>query len=308
MLIDLILTDRRFYTYEGYVAGQVKQVFEKWSVPHRILYLTDGGLSDYLSTIQTDRPDWTLGFSMLTPHQRPLCDLIQIPHFYWTEGSITPALNFLQSEFGKVGIHDQRIGSNYPNVYYLPHGVNRSRQETNFPFDLVLFADLVDLNFLRETWLEVLSMEQIERVERAIELEDPLQAGPQFAYAEKYLKARETYQMIMGLGQEVRLDVFGEHAGNNWLIRLPSHVHLHAPLPYSEHFEVLRASKMVPISPSNPWYFPAIAAGSLPMTPDRVTYYLNHPHERKRELDRLKPQQLERTWESQIEKLMGYMS
>lgn len=311
MLIDLILTDRRHYTYEGYMAKQVKHFFEEGHVPHRINYLADGGLQDYFSLIQTDRPDWTIGFTALTPQQMPLCDIVQIPHFYWIEAARALPLHFLRSKFGTVGMGDRNLCEklNHPQVQHMPHGVTYRTPSAEKTFDLVLFADLIDLEYIRRTWMEILSPTQIESVERAIVCKDPLQAGQQFVYAYKYLQAEIVHRLIEEIGSSLRLDIFGEHAGNNWLIRLPPNIHLHASLPYTEYFEVLSMSKMAFLSNSDPWYLPAIAAGTLPIQrAEEGLEYVNHSVAREKKLSQLRPQLAERTWSLQIKKLMEKMS
>ncbi len=76
--------------------------------------------------------------------------------------------------------------------------------------------------------------------------------------------------------QGVRIDVFGEHIGNQWLQRLKNKqdVFLHWSLPYTEHFEVLRRSKLllrhqIPGSEgADEWVFPALCCGCLPLSND----------------------------------------
>lgn len=109
--------------------------------------------------------------------------------------------------------------------------------------------------------------------------------------------------------QHTPLDVFGEHAGNNWLVRLPQTVKLHAKLPFREHFEVLQEAKIIIAKPNDPWYWQAIAANCLPLPPDEgiVTYFLTHPTERGKKIEPLKKKVQERTWENQINRLIELM-
>lgn len=84
-----------------------------------------------------------------------------------------------------------------------------------------------------------------------------------------------------------RIDLFGAHSGANWLRRLEngSNIYLHAPLPYSEHFEALKEAKIFVVTHSHEWILPALSCGALPITlcdalPDLVDHYLTHENER----------------------------
>lgn len=315
MLIDLILADRRHYTYENYAARQIKKALEKFNLQNRTIYLSDGFLSDYFELIREEenRPNWALGFETLSPYCKPLCDIFQIRYFYWTEESIAPALNLLQSAFGNVGIHDLQLCEKLqnPKLHFLPHGVEESSKlSVERLFDLVLFADLIDLNFLKTTWAKNCSPEAIHLISEAIHFKDPFKAGEDFFFAEQYLKAEETYKKVREIGNQTRLDIFGEHMGNNWLIRLPPNVHLHSKLPYTEYFELLVSSKLALIEPSSPWYLQAIALGCLPVPADlqKINFYLLNPAEREKKLELLQRDVSKRTWDLQTEKLIGYMA
>lgn len=309
MRIDLLLANRKFYTWENYAAKEVEKVFEKHRIAHRKIFLSDGHLQDYLSHIHHDPPTWTLSFENLTPHEKPLCDVLRIPHFYWVHGSFGSAVRYLTSDFGRVGLSDealcQRLAN--PRFIHLPQGVDSTPASVDKRYDVVFFADLIDLDFLHATWEELFSAEEIQRIKDSIKFKEPLQAASLFFYAEQYLNAQKDYQIMTSL-KDVRLDVFGEHAGNNWLTRLPDSVYLHSKLPYIEHFEILKESKIVLLEPASEWYWPAVALDCLPLPPsqEKVSYFLSHPEERHKTLAKLKP--LQRSWEKQTQALIEYMS
>jgi hypothetical protein len=85
---------------------------------------------------------------------------------------------------------------------------------------------------------------------------------------EEYLKAARSRHLIECVRGR-RVDVFGEHVGNNWLRRLKNvdNVYLHSSLPYTEHFEVLKETKtllrqQVTVKDgSDEWLFAALALG-----------------------------------------------
>ena len=310
MRVDLLLADRRCYTYEAYAARHVSRCFERASIAHRVIYLSDGALQAYLFHVQSSPPNWTLSFVNLIPHHTPLCDVIGIPHFFWLAESFSYAIHLLNSAYCKVGVSNQslcqRLGSN--NVVFLPSGVEEQTEREKKVFEVVLFTDLLDLSFLEKTWGELFPSKAIALIKRAIQLGDPIEAMPYFYYVEQYLNAQKTLQSVRAF-KEVQLDIFGEHAGNNWLVRLPRSINLHTPLPFTEHFEVLKTSKIALLDPTSIWYLPAIAAGCLPLSPDeeKVKYYLAHPAEREKCLEELKVNLSERGWNQQTKHLVDLM-
>lgn len=311
MCIDLLLSDRRSYTFEGYASRQVIGALDSLQVPHRIIYLNEGLLHDYFSLLNDAPPRWTLSFTPITPHKMPFCEVIQIPHFYWVESSCAPALHYLESRLAKIGIPDLNICKKLNNAQAicLPHGIDTTLSPDTKLFEVVAFADLMELSLLEKRWEELFSTKEIERIKKAVRRENPVEAEEQFYYAEQYLHAQITLRVVETWLSTVNLDLFGEHAGNNWLQRLSPYVHLHASLPYTEHFEVLKASKVVLLESTSPWYFPALAAGCLPLPvgEESLHYYLTHQKERDEKIGLLK-ENLLKTWMKQTQQLIEIMS
>lgn len=309
MLVDLLLTDKRFYTFEGYASRHVGHALNERGISCRMVDLSGGMLHAYFSSLQETSPSWTLSFANLTPHRKPLCDVVSIPHFYWVEGSPASALHFVHSSHGRLGLSDaalcQRLSS--AHVLFLPPGIEKMPSSTK-NFEVVLFADVIELPLLEKTWHENFESSAIEALRQAVSGRDPLLAGIQFADAEQYLNAQKTLNALSAL-QGVKIDVFGEHAGRDWLVRLPQSVYLHSQLPYTEHFEVLKRSAIAIAEPSSPWYWRAIAAGCLPLPPDKeqISHYLARPQERAFEIERLGQALPQMTWEKQVEKLIQVM-
>lgn len=311
MPIDFIRFDRKFYTYEAFAWDRIVQVLQKNRIPFRTIYLQDGVLQDYFYSLQNWRPDWTLSFINPTPQQMPLCDLIQIPHFCWVEQSVAFAYPYLDSHFGKLGIPSLDTFSKlaHPKAYFLPHGIEEVKQEEKREFDLIFFGNLIDLEFLKKSWEELFQKEEIASIERGIQKNNPFLAGPLSYYVDMFLKAQRDYQRIVSI-YRCRIDVFGEHVGHNWLIRLPNRekVYLHSQLPYSEHFEVLKMSRTALIAEGEQWYFEAIAAGCLPVQDEKeACHYLAHPEKKEEKLKSLQDTLRERSWERQVKKLFKVM-
>jgi hypothetical protein len=159
-----------------------------------------------------------------------------------------------------------------------------------------LFANLVDYEDLYATWKEHFAPLHIEALFDALSL---YRKNPQrlpieillctlhqrtrssqvcladLLYAlEEAIEAEATYTLVSSL-KVPRIDLFGEHVGNNWLRRLPSPecVHLHSSLPFVEHYRVLAQSKVLLCdgvhTPDGapPWLLPALALDCLVVTP-----------------------------------------
>jgi hypothetical protein len=310
MRVDLLLSDRKCYTYEGYMAAKSASLFTQLGMACRILYLQDGLFGEYLIQVHNHPPDWTLGFTNLTPHQKPFCDILSIPHFFWLENSFGQAFHFLSAAYGKIGLNNESLCKRLPSdkVLFLPQGVELACTSLRKEFEIVLFGDLLDLSFLEKTWQELFSPAEIGGIKKAIQEEDLLLAGPLFFYAEQYINARQTQMDLKSLVHSGQIDIFGNHAGNNWLCRLPKHMHLHCALPYREHFEVLKMSKILWATPENPWYWASVAASCLPLhDPEEIIYFLREDAEREKKLEKLREKVLERNWEGQIRKLIQFM-
>jgi hypothetical protein len=312
MRVDLILSDRKCYSYEAYAAERVVRYFIGAKIPHQLIYLSDGILVDYMNYIKTEPPSWTLSFSYLTPYQKPFCDVLNLPQFLWVSDMNIPlALHFIGSSFGRVGLRNWQLCQKLaaPNFFFLPQGVDSAKKVSSRQFDVVLFENLVSLNFLEQTWKEIFSEQAIEQIKRAICLGEPLEVKPYYFYVESYLNAQKV-SVIVEKFKKVSTHIFGEHAGNNWLKFLPITTHLHAPLPYIEHFEVLKMSKIAIIEPTSEWYLPALAAGCLPLPPDeeQAHYYLSHSKEREALIEEIKHKIEIPTWEQQTEQLFKVMT
>jgi hypothetical protein len=310
MRVDLLLSNQSCYTYEAYAARHVSRCLKNLHLAHQLIYLSDGLLQDYLISLQEAPPAWTLSFVNLTPHKKPLCDVMRIPHFLWLEESVGSAFHYLNSTFGKIGVHDSELCKKLSasNVLLLPHGVDTQICEEKKVFEVVVFADLLDLAFLEKTWNELFEPHAITSIKKAIALKDPFQIPAYFFYVEQYLKAQKTVQRVATF-HKIALTIFGEHAGNKWLQILPHNIHLHTQLPYIEHFEVLKRSKIALMDPSSHWYLPAIQAGCLPLPAHEETihFYLTHPKEREKSLQKLRAKALDHTWEKQVNQLINLM-
>lgn len=295
-----MLSQESGYTYETYCLGKVVETFEKKEIPYKKIFLNRGILQDYLAFVENSPPAQWLGFSLLLP----LCDLFEIPQSVWGENSIAEVKPHLNFKKGKVFLPVRA-----PQTYHMPHGVERlSPQEPLF--DTVFFSPLIDLVSLRERWKEFFSEEIVAALTAGEVLEnDP--TGHLLAAAEEYQKAKRAFTVISNAKKP--LHVFGEHMGNNWYLRLANaeHIYLHASLPYTEHFTVMRQSRIVILDPLDwRWAVSAAAAGAVPLLADRedlheqIKAILTDSKKREEELNQYQNEIETLTWENQVSHLI----
>lgn len=358
MDIDILLKERKKYSFESYAAQKVSAVFEKMGISSNIFCLSDGILGDYLLKIHSHPPDWTLSFSDLLPQQKPFCEIAQCPHFFWVEDSFAPAAHYLNSQYAKIGVRDRSLRSIQANVHFLPYGVETTGYEKESPlFDVVYFADLADQEVKERTWKELFSDQAVGLIKTAagscrqnhslnpfISIASLIKDADQLSqismhdliYAvEEYLKAERAYRLISSF-EGIRLDVFGEHVGKNWFVRLKNSdwIYLHGPLPFSEHAEVLKRSRIVIFDhfeskqECDPWLLEALNTGCLPLTNKtpyldelvsdssifykdpqellrKIEFYLKFPHKREELVQKLAATVLKnQSWEKRTQELI----
>lgn len=293
----------------------------------------------------------------------------RFPIFFWVKDSLSTAAHYLQSSYGAIGLTDRasirRLAKS--NLRFLPHAVDPALARGPCQkriFDVVLFADLVDTENALCTWQELFSDKVVSLLKRAVqicsehldwlpvegvlgalkEMEIPpgeVSLNDLIYGVEAFLKA-ERIQKLVSSFEGVRLDVFGEHIGNNWLRRLKNSewVYLHGELPYTEHFEVLKLSRIAVFDSlesadgCGKWFLAAIAAGCLPLCSQtayltelveditrisyppkdwtmllgKVKYFLAHPAEREMVISKMQEEILPKhSWEMRAKEILAHL-
>lgn len=295
--IDLIRRFAKVYSYETYLTNKLKNAFAKLGIFCETHVLHEGLFNTYLKEIEQDPPALTISFVNLFPGEPPLCEITRIPHICWPREYLTEGFPLLQSPLGHIGVGDRSLKlqmkrEGYQNVTFLAKGVDPDMEglpDNERLFDVVLFEDLIDPHALQGTWKELFSpleqemiWETIERCketsmsvfealmgilkEKQIPMNRVSFCDLLFS-AEEYLKTLHTIDRIQRL-ENTRIDIFGQHVGNNWLSHLKNKdsVFLHWSLPYIEHFEVLKRSKMflshsLPGTDGDEWALSALSLG-----------------------------------------------
>lgn len=295
MHVDLLTCSRKFYSYETYAATHLAHAFQEIGMATAIFSLDDGGLSEYLSQAAANPPKWTVAFKPLLKLTQPLCDILGIPHLHWERRSLSYSAHLMGSRFGKMALTDRKAAAHY-SLTFLPHAthLNVGKLCAGRPYDVVLFADLVDEACKLSLWKELFPPEGvsllIEGAKRCLQDPNTLpfhvahllhRASPEALafhdvafFLEDYVRAVRMRTLIESF-EGVQVHIFGDHIGNNWLRRLKNKdwISLHSTLPYTEHFEVLKMAKILVRSHdkgfdgSDEWVLPAIEAGCLPLIP-----------------------------------------
>ena len=128
-------------------------------------------------------------------------------------------------------------------------------------------------------------------------------------FAQEYLRAKKVAQVVDSFGG-TRVDLFGEHVGNNWLSRLKNreHIHLHWSLSYMDSLEVLKQSKILVAERDSPWFLPALAAGCLVVEAHEAAAFLNSPQKRIELVNELQAEVLHHhSWENRAQELLAIM-
>ncbi|MCH9608840.1 MAG: hypothetical protein S4CHLAM45_06430 [Chlamydiales bacterium] len=333
MHIDIITRNRWVYTYENYATRQLLPELRELGVSTRYLPISDG---DLFQTLLNDPPDWILCFNNATEFPKPIGDFIRLPTFHWESQELGLAATILESSHGRLGYFDPAV--DYPNVSFLPHGVDEKlKGEKVRPFDVSHFGDFIDLQNQSVTWRQLFEKDAIDAIlDETLPRPESISLGDLMIAREMMQKAK----MVQGLISKTSfpLHLFGEHVGQNLFSRLPSTVSLHAPHCYLESLYLLGQSKIYVSDQRGEgvdrWFLPAIFSDCLVLTnktplleqmignqfdifypkhdwealDERVTYFLDHPKEREKVVCGLKKKLAKsHNWEIRAKQLIQLM-
>lgn len=131
MRIDILVRTLDAHSYEHYAA---KKLYEQLSLLglEPALFHCNGA---YLYERRQDRPNWTIAFEELFIGQKPLCEILQIPHFHWERDNLE---KLQASHFYHIGFHKKLEG-----VHWIPLPAESFLCERKL-FEIVLFLDLCE--------------------------------------------------------------------------------------------------------------------------------------------------------------------
>lgn len=286
MRIDIFVRDRRPYTYENVAAENVLQVFKSLRIEAQKIVIGDGVIQDYLYLLEEKPPAWILSFSECFQLRKPFCDLVKVPLFFWKHGSFAQAMHYFDSKHGIVRCSDRKVSDHFSHPFFPDAPFPRPSYENKEKlFDVVLFADLIDVEGKKKTWETLFSEKAYCSLLKALQyakkhpglhpaifcgkfVEEGISVNDMVFEIEEYLYAERLKNLIESI-ENIKIHLFGEHAGNNWLVRLKNreNVFLHAKLPFAEHFEVLKMTKVLIrdhppfVDGGDDWAAAALAAG-----------------------------------------------
>ncbi len=331
--VDFFTRYQMVYSRENYGARALKKAFEKFEVPYASYCHHQDVLADYLAYFSSSPAQATIAFEDVFPGERPLCELLNVPHFFWVD-SLSDATHYLKSPLAKVVLDDEELchflqKKGYENVVYLPFGISEKLEhdpEEERPFDVVMFEELVDVAELEKTWEALYDLHTADLIQQTVSLclknpqlaafdavEESLRGlsvsisfGNMLFLVEEYLQATKIVPLVEAF-EGVRVDLFGEHVGNNWLRRLKNaqYIYPHWSLPYTEYYALLKKSKILVADKKSPWSLPALACGCLVLDDQDVHEYLEKP---KKRIERVRESRKnifqEHSWDSRAKSLL----
>lgn len=283
--VALLLPHCKPHSLEAYLAPLLSQAFTKLGIAMKTLRFDDRSLFDVLEKMKENPPLFTLSFSeglslQHSPH----------PHLYWEWRTLSEALHLAPLPQTTVAFscrksvaRGNQLGWKFrflpPAASFLPLNQKKER-----PYPVIFFDNLVDVKCLEKKWEELFppsvcatlfSLVQEEKLPFEHDLPKEHLANLLFS-AEEHRHASRIHTLVEAF-EGVRLDLFGEHIGNNWLRRLKNgkEVHLHSSLPYAQPYtdflEILHLSKILIRSHTHTpdgcdeWVFAALSCGCLPI-------------------------------------------
>lgn len=335
--IDIFTRYPQAQSRENYGARELQKAFERCEISHASFCLAQDVLADYLSYFSSNPAKGSLAFEDVFPGGGPLCDLLEIPHVLWTNG-LAEGAHYLQSPFAKLVLDDENLclhlqKKGHKNIFFLPFGISEELKddpEKERSFDVVMFEELIDVAGLEKRWEALFASAEVQLIEQTVSacLKNPqaiifdvveeqlkgrsasISMGNMLFLVEEYLKAAKILPLVEAF-EGVRVDLFGEHVGNNWLRRLKNAecIYPHGSLPYTEYFSILKKSKILSADKKSPWYLPALACGCLLVEDHEVHEYLKKP---KMRVERVRESQKnlfqEHSWDNRAKRVLEILS
>lgn len=275
--IDILANSHEAYERTFYCASKLHEAMQEYGIASRLIIMHPNSFCNYIDQVIKTPPQLSISFCDLSLNNgsKLLCDQLCIPHLFWTQSDPYLFMNYLDSPYGYLGCTDrlptqllQQAGKH--NIAFLPDAVDAKifiNEENQRPYQVVLFENLADSSAFIDHWKNTLDPKLFSVVEKTIEdvrHHSQLPFEALFAHVTSdlpdenynfgwllyeltlFFKAERILQIIQSL-KNVRVDVFGNHTGQDWLLRLKNaqNVHLHADVAYTEKFSILKQTQIV---------------------------------------------------------------
>lgn len=241
-----------------------------------------GGLvtAELLHSIQKFSPDFLFSFNATIPDKsgKFLSDYLQIPTWTALVDPAFYAVEMAKSPYFRFATVDREdckwlLDNGVKGTFFWPHAVEKDpllvRQDRIY--DVVFLGTFTDFEALRKEWSLVLKKEEVEVLERAIEMmfSPPAPSLMQalvssvssfpfldvkalnfkrlFYYLDNYTRGKDRFELISSI-KSVKVHVFGEPSWNNpkgskgW--KDLENIVFHPPVSYSESFKITSQAKI----------------------------------------------------------------
>ncbi len=276
MRIDLFLPPSNKY---GALAHMTKCFCDALNMEGAICRVLEPNSSDpkqFLHTLLSDKPDFTLSFNGLLPDDsgRFLCDMVKIPHVCLL---VQPPLHFTrltQSPYNIIACSDrwteelfQETG--FSNTFFLPHAAEASLltpPKSARSFDVTMLASCIDYEEIYEKLMREYPKRWRLAFEQTIEvlfqngggnyfnifmsqIGDPKEAtaeGVNLLLAldalQQYVCGRDRVRLIRSL-KGIKIDIFGSGDWKKY-VGGQENVVIHDSVPFADGLEILKQSKI----------------------------------------------------------------
>lgn len=321
MKIDIFLHQRSQYAALDYFTIKVEEALKRAGVKTKIHRLESKDPKPFLESIRKERPDYTLSFNGILPDAegRFLCDMIGIPHIACLVDSPAWFLPLKDSPLTHVTCVDRshvdffhHLGDERVSFMTQACDINLKPQGLKKEYDVSFLCSYIDLDQIEADWKGQYSEKMVLTLHHAadIALRDPkvsywqafsegmgihqppdtlnlLSLVHLLKELERYINGKDRLDLLRHL-THVTIDVFGAEGGWSRALKDLSHIRLHPPVPFEEHFSILERSRITINALAkvrqggSERVFNALALNTLPLT--SVSNYLNEFYQDQKSL------------------------
>lgn len=310
--IDIFMPPLSNYGVLHHFTQKMHEALVRAGVNSRLLEAKRNDPAPFLNALFEDKPECTLSFNGLLPDNqgRFFCDMVKIPHVACLVDSPNSFLSLTESTSTIItcvdrGSVDFFKGTGFSNVFFMPHGVDRSLAPDpagKREYDVVMLASCIDYEGIRASWkkkypaplcqameeaahiaLEDLTKPYYQAFVAALDKEVHKQSGidPQkidfievLDEIEMYMRGKDRVELVRSI-KDAKVDIFGSaDSAATWKKYLGDkrNIVFHDPVPFEQALDIMKHSKIV--LNSCPWIsnggheriFAGLACGALVIT------------------------------------------
>ncbi len=305
--IDLFLPPFCQYTVLHHFTHKLYEALTRLGIHCRILEAKFNDPKPFLQQIFNNPPDCTLSFNGLLPDENGyfFSDLVQIPHIACLTDPPTRFIELVKSPTNIITCMD-RSGLdfyhelNFPNVFFMPHGVEKGIKGTpdeKKEIDILMLSSCIDYESVRENWRAIYSESLCKVLDEAAErtLADQttsyinafIQSLDHHLKTEKnldpntipyvealidlddYIRGKDRVDLIRSI-KDFPVDIYGVGPWEKFTKNTKAKIH--TPIPYEEALALMKQSKIVLNSTAttkngaHTRIFAGLLSGAVPIT------------------------------------------